>query len=99
MNIKLAENQSFYLGEEIKVTVKAIYRQKDGQRYVQLDLQVPKNMLVFRDEKVAFNAQVAHENSKTSHGLPENIGNRAANPYSIFNLKDEVVNGNEVGND
>lgn len=84
MNIKLAENQSFYLGEDIKVTIKAIYRTKDGQRYAQLCIQAPKNMLVFRDEKVVVNAQRANDSFKECNDLLDNIGNRGTNHYMSF---------------
>lgn len=99
MNIKLAENQSFYLGEEIKVTVKAIYRKGNGQRYVQFFVQAPKNMLVFRDERVAINAQTVNEDCKPFHDVSEDIGNRCVSHSSKFNLKNNMANENEASND
>ena len=76
-NITLSDNQSLYLGEDIKVTIKNIYRKKNGRRFVNLFVQAPNDRVIFKDEKVALNAPTANDET---HPSPKNNGN----PVSFY---------------
>lgn len=79
-NITLSDNQSLYLGEDIKVTIKNIYRKKNGQRFANLAVQAPKDMVVFKDEKVALNTPTANDEI---HPTPKNNGDHPVGFYAF----------------
>lgn len=46
------QGQRLLIGQEIALTVNAIYKKKDGQRFVILDIDAPSYMQVFQERLV-----------------------------------------------
>lgn len=43
------QGQRLLIGQQIGLTVKAIYKKRDGMRCVMLDIETPAGMLVFQE--------------------------------------------------